>query len=85
MNLRQEYRDRVVIDSGLKAGETVATTGSLLLDQMYDDLATTHAVSTRGESVSKSDDPPSDPSDGEVAPPSDPVKAGPAASVEPKP
>jgi cobalt-zinc-cadmium efflux system membrane fusion protein len=36
----QENHDQVVIDQGLKPGEEVATTGSLILSQLYDDEVT---------------------------------------------
>lgn len=36
----QEYHDQVIVADGLKPGEHVATKGSLLLSQMYEDAAT---------------------------------------------
>ena len=36
--MAQENSDFVVIASGLEAGETVATSGSLILAQLYEDL-----------------------------------------------
>jgi membrane fusion protein, heavy metal efflux system len=38
IHVAQENGDRVVVRSGLKAGEEVATNGSLILSQLYEDL-----------------------------------------------
>ncbi len=38
VTVAQENSDHVVIASGLEAGETVATSGSLVLAQLYEDL-----------------------------------------------
>ncbi len=36
----EEYHDKVIVSEGLQAGDIVATRGSLLLSQMYEDAAT---------------------------------------------
>ncbi len=38
IHVAQENGDRVVVRSGLKAGEEVATNGSLILSQLYEDM-----------------------------------------------
>ena len=40
IHVAQETHDRVVVDSGLKPGESVATNGSLILSQLYEDANT---------------------------------------------
>ena len=40
----QEKDDHVVIESGLEAGDEVVSVGALILDQMFDNAAVTHAA-----------------------------------------
>jgi cobalt-zinc-cadmium efflux system membrane fusion protein len=40
IRVRQEKNDEVIVAQGLQPGEQVASTGSLILEQMYEDLST---------------------------------------------
>jgi cobalt-zinc-cadmium efflux system membrane fusion protein len=44
VNVAQEKDDHVVIESGLKTGDQVASVGALFLDQMFDNAQVTRAA-----------------------------------------